>query len=482
MDALLHSNRAPEPHETRIISVMMKVKRESINNLDINIDQLEQDAEVARQRVQRLTVQLEAETRGLRLYEDAILELKTTRNALAQSIERKKTILSSRRRIPGDVWRTIFLLLWETEFRQRNESNPPFSVALQVGAVCREWRDLAQTTATLWSVLDYTFSQQKMMKSRKDNKLSHYLDHIGTATPYITLRKACNPLLPAAICQVTTATELTILLEHPVLRSGYMLDFPISPPFFSHLCTLTVASHQHILIIFSDILRLFPSLNNLCLRNVVISWLQPIVPHINLKALSIGGTWEVLHPWTSAIIDIAMVAELFSDLTDLKLDCGVHISTPQVVFHHVQNLYIRSSAINNVDRLTPRVSFPNLYKITNIGKDMKGLTPIVQAWGESVGELALSGIEPYDGSSQHLSEILDDSGSLPRLSRLAFLNITQVGTIDLALVADAVVRRHDLAANRPAQLNRIETITLPIIYNSDRNLESLKRCVAVQWQ
>ena len=113
---------------------------------------------------------------------------------------------------------------------------------------------------------------------------------------------------------------------------------------------------------------------------------------------------------------------------------------------------------------------------------MKGLASIVQAWGEKVKTLVLSGIEPYDGCSRHLSGILGDNGKLPRLSKLSILNTAQTRTIDLALVADAVMRRNDLAANTQVESNRIETITLPIIYNSDPDLERLQQHVAVHWQ
>jgi len=117
MDALLHSNRVPEPYEATILSSMMNTEGDSINSLDTRIHQLEQDAGVARQRIQKLTTRLKAETRGLRFYEDAIAELRTTRNALGQSVQRKQAIMSSRRRIPGEIWREIFLLLWESEFQ-----------------------------------------------------------------------------------------------------------------------------------------------------------------------------------------------------------------------------------------------------------------------------------------------------------------------------------------------------------------------------
>ena len=98
--------------------------------------------------------------------------------------------------------------------------------------------------------------------------------------------------------------------------------------------------------------------------------------------------------------------------------------------------------------------------------------------------LLLSGTEPYDGSSQDLSEILGDSGKLPQLSEIYFLNTDQ---IDLALVADAVVRRNDLVANGQAtngqaELTCIEMIILPIICNSDPNLERLQQHVNVHWQ
>ena len=190
MDALLNSNRLPEPHEATIISAMINAERDSIHTLDTSIHKLEQNAEMARHRIQQLTTQLNAETRGLQLHEDAILELQTTINALEQSIKKKETIMSGTRRLPGEIWRMIFLLLWENEFRQMRKSGQRVAVALQVGAVCREWRDIARRTTKLWSILDYTFSSIERVQSRRNNRLYHYLDHIGTATPYITLRRA----------------------------------------------------------------------------------------------------------------------------------------------------------------------------------------------------------------------------------------------------------------------------------------------------
>jgi len=481
MDALLHSNRVPEPHETTILSSMMKTERDSINTLDTRIHRLEQDAEMARQRIQQLTTQLEAETRGLRLHEDSIAKLRTTRNALEQSIERKQATMSSRRRIPGEIWREIFLLLWESEFQRRSKHKPPFSVALQVGAVCREWRGLAQTTTRLWSIIDYSFSLKERVRERK---LYHYLDHIGAATPYIILRKARCLLLPSALCQATTAAELTIQLEHPVLQYGSRLTFPLSTPVFSHLCKLSIHSRQSIIPILSCSLRPFPALDNLRLTNTVIYWLRPIIPHINLKSLYIGGTWEGRHRWENVSIDIIMVAEWFSNLTVLTLDCDWQcewqIPTPHVVLRHVKSLCIRSSAITNVHGLTFHVSFPNLTKLSNRGKNMNGLMTLVQAWGESVETLVLSGLEPDGDSSQHLSEMLGDSGKLPRLSELVFLNITQTRAIDIAVVVDAVIRHNNSAANDQVERDGIKTITLPIIYNSDPNLNRLP--VAVQWE
>ena len=481
MDTLLHSNRVPEPHEATNLSSMMDTERDSINTLDTKIHQLEQDAEMARQRIQKLTTQLEAETRGLRLHEDAIAELRTTRNALEQSVERKQAIISSRRRIPGEIWREIFLLLWGSEFQRRSTLECPFSVALQVGAVCREWRDLAQTTTRLWSILDYTFSLKERVRERK---LYHYLDHIGAATPYIILRKARSLLLPSALFQATTAAELAILLEHPDLQYGSRLTFPLSTPVFSNLRKLSIHSRQYIIQILSCSLRPFPSLDNLHLTNTEIYWLRPIIPHINLKSLYIGGTWEGRHPWANVIVDIAMVAEWFSNLTNLTLDCDWQcdwqIYRPQVVLHHVKSLCIRSSAITWVTGLISHVSFPNLNKITNSGKNMNGLVPMIQAWGEGVETLVLSGLEPYDASGQHLSEILGDRSKLPRLSKLVFLNMTQIRAIDLAIVADAVIRRNDSVANGQAELDGIKTITLPIIYSSDPNLNRFP--VAVQWE
>jgi hypothetical protein len=387
MDALLNSNRVPEPHETTIISAMMNTERDSINTLDTRIHQLEQDAEIARQHIQKLTAQLEAETRRVRFHEDAILELQSTRNALGQAIERKLAIMSSRRRIPGELWRMIFLLLWESEFEQRNRSKRPFSVALQVGAVCREWRDIAQTTMRLWSILGYTFSPKKRVKSRRDKELDHYLDRIGTAVPYIILREACSLLLPDALFRAATAKALTIMLKHPDLQPESLFTFPHSTPVFSHLRTLTIFSQPHITQIVSDFLQPFPSLNCLRLVNVEIHSLPPIVPHINLKTLYIGAIW------TDVEIDMAIVAELFPNLTVLSLDCDWQVPTPQVVFHHVKDLCIRSSAITDVHAQTLAVSFPNLNKITNKG-EIKGLAPIVQAWGERVERLVLGGIEP----------------------------------------------------------------------------------------
>ena len=482
MDALLHSNRAPDPHEATIILAMMNTERDSINTLDTRIRQLGQDAQMARQRIQKLTAQLEAETRGVRLQEDVILELRSTRNALGQSIERKQAIMSSRRRIPGEIWRKIFLLLWGSEFQHRNKAKRPSSGTLQVGAVCQEWRDLAQTTTRLWSILDYTFSQKKRVKSRRDDKLDHYLGHIGTATPYIILRKAHSLLLPDVLCQASTATNLTILLKHRDIQFEPQLTFPLSTPVFSQLCTLSISSHPHYLRIASDFLHPFPSLDCLHLIDMEIHWVQPIIPHVNLKTLSINGTWEEVHPWANVAIDIALVAEWFPNLTVLRLDCDWQISAQQIVLHHVKVLSIRSSAITNVHRVILGVLFPNLKNMSNMGKNMKGLAPIVQAWGEKVETLGLSGIEPCDGCSQHLSEILGDSGNLPRLSELAILKMARTGIIDLALIADAVVMRNNLATNTPVKLNRIETIALPIIYHSDPDLERLQQHVAVRWQ
>ena len=429
MDALLHSNRVPEPHEVKIISSMINTEKESFNSLDTRIHQLEQDAEMARQRIQKLTTDLDAETRGLRLHEDAIAELQTTRNVLGQSIERKQAIMSSRRRIPGEIWRKIFLLLWGNEFSEsHNGIRHIFPVALQIGAVCREWRHIAQTTKTLWSILDYTISPKGRVKSRRVKKLYHYLDHVSSADPYIILRNASSLLLPFAICKATTATDLVILMQHPDLLHRPPLTFPLSTPVFSQLSYLHICSFHHDIQIMSDSLRPFPSLVNLHLTNTGIHLLQPIIPHVNLKNLFIRGIWNVPHPWQSVTIDIAIIAEWFSNLTVLMLECDwqfiQQISTPQVVFRHVKRLYIRSSAISNVHGLTIRVSFPSLDVIANLGKNMNGLAPIVQAWGERVVGLVLSGLEPYDGFSQHLSEILGDSSKLPRLSFLIFRQIT----------------------------------------------------------
>ena len=487
MDALLHSNRVPEPHEAKIISSMMNSERDSINALETRIHQLEQDAEMARQRIQKLTTQLEAETRGLRFYEDAIVELKTTRNVLGQSIERKQAMMSSRRRIPGDIWRKIFLLLWENELEPLGAYKRTFSVALQVGAVCREWRDLAKTTTRLWSILEYTFSSNGRVKFRREKEMYHYLDHIGGAAPYLILHNAPSLDLPSALHRATTAIELAILLELPRLGFGPSLTFPLSTPVFSQLCTLSINSPQFIHIM-SDSLRPFPSLDRLHLMNTRIHWLQPIIPHNNLKNHFIEGTWEVPNHWLSATIDIAMIAKWFPNLTVLTLDCdwqyAQQISLPQVVFHHLKYLCIRSSAISDIHELTFCFSFPSLDKITNRGKSMNGLAPIVQAWGERVETLVLSGLEPYDGFGQHLSEILGDSGfdsgKLPRLSELAFQNITQTRAIDLALVVDAVIKHNDSAANDQEKLNRIKTVTLPSFYKSDPNLDRWH--VSVKWE
>jgi len=481
MDALFHSNRMPEPHEATIISAMMNAERDSIHTLDTRIHKLEQDAEMTRQHIQQLTAQLEAENRGLRLHEDMIMELQNARSASQQSIERKQAIMSSSRRIPREVWRMIFLLLWESEFMQRKKSRRPVAVALQVGAVCREWRNLAQTTTKLWSILDYTFSSREAIKSHRDDKLYHYLDRIGAATPYITLRRARFLLLPAALCQVTTATELTIRLNHVDIQVGLRLTFPLSTPSFSHLCTLFISSDGHVLRVMSDFLRPFPFLKHLCLTDIEIHWLEHTVPHINLKTLTIKGTmWP--HPLANVTIDIAVIAKWFPNLVHLTLECDLRISMPHVVLHHVRKLCIRSGAVTSIHDLTSRVSFPNLNEITNRSKSIEHFIPMVRAWGRRAEKLELVVVDPNDGSDRYLSEMLDDKDMLPRLSTLAFLNTPSSGVTDLAPVVAAVVRRNDLAANGPGQLKRIETVILPITYNSDPNLERLKQHVAVEWQ
>ena len=274
MDALLHSNRVPEPHEAKMILSMINTEKESFNSLDTRIHQLEHDAKMARQRIQKLTTQLDAETRGLRLHEDAIEELQTTRNVLGQSIQRKQAIMSSRRRIPGEIWRMIFLLLWGNSFKQLSGIKRTFPVALQVGAVCREWRDLAQTTTRLWSILEYTFSPDERVKSRRENELHHFLDHIGAATPEIILRKASSLRLPSVLRKKTTATNLVIMLEHQDLINRPQLTFPLSTPVFSQLRNLHIYSIQQNIQIMSDSLRPFPSLVNLHLTNTGIHLLQ----------------------------------------------------------------------------------------------------------------------------------------------------------------------------------------------------------------
>lgn len=234
----------------------------------------------------------------------------------------------------------------------------------------------------------------------------------------------------------------------------------------------------------SDSLHSFPSLNDLHLTNMKIHRLEQTVPHINLKTLSIGGIWEVSHPWADATTDTTMIAEWFPNLTHLILDCDLRISTrPRViVLHRVQSLSIRSSAITEIRELTSRIQFPKLVMITNISKNIKGLVPIAQEWGKRVETLELSGIIPYYGSNQHLYKILGNHGTLPRLSRLVFPSTIQMGMIDLALVTNVLVRRIDLAASDPGQFDPVKTVTLPTTYKSDPNLEHLKRHVAVQWQ
>lgn len=482
MDALLNSNRLPEPHEATFISAMINAERDSMNTLDTRIHKLKQDAKMARHRIQQLTTQLEAETRSLRLYEDAILELRTPRNALRQSIKKKQTIMSSRRRIPGEVWRMIFLLLWESEYQYMRKTCRPVAVALQVGAVCHEWRNIAQRTTKLWSILDYTFGSKKEVQLRRDTKLYHYLDHIGSATPYITLRRALSLRLPTTLCHVSTAAGLSIQLKHLDLQPGRQLTFPLSTPLFSHLRSLFIDSYEHVNQLMSDSLHPFPSLNCLHLTNMEIHRIQNTIPHTSLMSISIGGTRGVPHPWASTTIDITLVAEWFPNLTHLKLDCDLRISAQQVVLHLVESLCIRSSAITDIQGLTSHVSFPNLTMFTNWGKSIKGLVPLVQAWGERVKTLELSGVMPYHGSNQHLKEILGHNGTLPRLSRLVFLDTIQTGMIDLALVTEVLVRRKELAANDPGRLKPVEIITLPTTYKSDSNLERLKHHVTVQWK
>jgi len=488
MDALLHSNRVPELHEAAIISAMMDAERDSINTFDKRIHKLEQDAEISRQRVQRLAAELEAETRGLWLHEDMIMELHNTRDALQQSIERKQAVMSSRRRTPVDVWQMIFLLLWESEFQKRNEPRPPVAVGLQVGAVCREWRNIAQMTTKLWSILDYTFSSEEWVGSRRDYKLNHYLNHIGTATPYITLRRAPGFLLPAALCLVTTAKELTVIMNYADVPLGLSLTFPRSTAIFSHLSTLSISSDGNVLQVMSDFLFPFPHLKSLCLMNMEIHWVPDTVPHISLKTLYIGGKFKTFHPWRNVTIDIATVAELFPNLTLLTLDCNLRVSAPQVILHHVQGLFIRSNAINsiNIHELTSRVSFPNLGSITNKSRSINGLLPIILAWGKRVEELGLSGLRHYDATARQFSEMPHAWGVLPRLTTLLFRNSIRNGMgmpdIDLALLADIIARRNSLTTNASGHPKRIETVRLPITHKSHRDLALLERHVAVEWE
>lgn len=210
--------------------------------------------------------------------------------------------------------------------------------------------------------------------------------------------------------------------------------------------------------------------------------LQNTIPHTNLLTLSVGGTWEASHPWVNATTDISLVAEWFPNLTRLKIDCDLRIPAQQVVLHRVESLYIRSSAITDIHGLTSCVSFPSLTVFTDWGKNIKGLVSLIQAWGERVKILGLSGAAPYHGSNRHLNEILGHNSTLPRLSKLVFLDKIQTGMIDLALVTQVLVRRKELAANDPGRLKPIQIITLPTTYKSDSNLERLKHHVTVQWK
>jgi hypothetical protein len=54
---------------------MIDFERDSINTLDASLDKVEQDAEIARQRIRKLATQLEAETRRLRLHKDVTLDI-----------------------------------------------------------------------------------------------------------------------------------------------------------------------------------------------------------------------------------------------------------------------------------------------------------------------------------------------------------------------------------------------------------------------
>ena len=376
----------------------------------------------------------------------------------------------------------IFLLLWESEYQHRTKTNRPVAVALQVGAVCHEWRNIAQRTAKLWSILDYTFGSKKGVQWRRDKKLYHYLDHIGSATPYITLRRARSLCLPTILCHVSTTAGLVIQLRHLDLHPGCHLTFPLSTPLFSHLHSLFIDSHEHVIQLMSDSLHPFPSLTGLHLTNMEVHRLQNTIPHTNLLTLSVGGTWEASHPWANATTDISLVAEWFPNLTRLKIDCDLRIPAQQVVLHRVESLYIRSSAITDIHGLTSCVSFPSLTVFTDWGKNIKGLVSLIQAWGERVKILGLSGAAPYHGSNRHLNEILGHNSTLPRLSKLVFLDKIQTGMIDLALVTQVLVRRKELAANDPGRLKPIQIITLPTTYKSDSNLERLKHHVTVQWK
>ena len=152
------------------------------------------------------------------------------------------------------------------------------------------------------------------------------------------LRSASPLRVPSALFQTTNATELVILLEYPDLINRPQLTFPPFALVFSQLYNLSIYSRQHIAQIRSDSLRPFPSLVNLDLTDTGSHWLQPIIPHINLQRLCIEV--EVPHFWQSMTIDIAMIAEWFSNLTILILGCNwqidQQISTSQVVFRRVK--------------------------------------------------------------------------------------------------------------------------------------------------
>ncbi|KAK1220863.1 hypothetical protein PQX77_016342 [Marasmius sp. AFHP31] len=173
----------------------------------------------------------------LQKLDEEISRLHARRQALQQFIDLHRSLLSPARRVPVDVWRSIF-----TECLPDNELGLCFRTTkeapLLLTSVCRSWRETALSTPTLWRSIhiylpvphwphDSNGSYISALRDRKE-RLKGWLDRSGA--------------LPLTISLATDASYGTYESLNHLLRSSNTVDaIPILQTEFTEL----LAQYSH---------------------------------------------------------------------------------------------------------------------------------------------------------------------------------------------------------------------------------------------